>query len=303
MSASLLSGPDPAPQSAPEAAPLLDKCVHRAQPPMDADPFHQWLLPDGATWANFHRVGNHYLLRFPGLADFTVSASGTEVAVHPVPGVSEQTVEHLYLNQVLPLAMSRHWKLVLHASAVEVDDVAVAFLGPSGRGKSTLAASFATSGHRLLTDDGLQVERGGDGYVVRPSHPSIRLWDDSRLELIPASTDAAPAVDYSVKTRLLAGNEVAFCDVARPLRCMYFLGTGEVDEIAIHPAGGRDAMIELVRHSFLLDIEEREMLVRHFGQLAELARVSMFARLDFPRRYAALPEVRDAVRRHLYRAA
>lgn len=270
---------------------------------MDAEPFHQWRFPDGALWASFHRVGKHYLLRFPGLADFTVSASGTEVAVHPVPGVSEQTVEHLYLNQVLPLAMSRQWKLVLHASAVEVENVAVAFLGPSGRGKSTLAASFATSGHRFLTDDGLQVEKGGEGYMVRPSHASIRLWDDSRQELIPASTHVAPAVDYSVKTRLLAGNEVAFCDVARPLRCMYFLGAGDVDDIAIHPARGRDAMIELVRHSFLLDIEEREMLVSHFGQLAELARIPMFARLDFPRRYATLPKVRDAVIRHLRHAA
>lgn len=285
------------------ATPVLNRRVQMAQLPIDTEPFHQWLFPDGTLWANFHRAGNHYLLRFPGLADFTVSATGTEVAVHPVAGVSEQTIEHLYLNQVLPLAMSRQWKLVLHASAVEVENVAIAFLGASGRGKSTLAASFATSGYRFLADDGLQVEKGGESYMVRPSHASLRLWDDSRQELIPASTQAAPAVDYSAKTRLLADTEIAFCNVARPLRCVYFLGAGDVDDIAIHPARGRDAMIELVRHSFLLDIEERQMLARHFDQLTELARVPMFARLDFPRRYATLPTVRDAVIRHLRQAA
>jgi len=250
------------------------------------------------VWTNFYRDGNHYMLRFPDLADFAVSASGMEVAVYPVPGVSDSTVEHLYLNQVLPLAMSRQWKLVLHASAVEVENGAVAFVGASGRGKSTLAASFATSGYRFLTDDGLQLEKGGEGYLVQPSDASIRLWDDSREELIPQATHASPAVDYTPKVRLLADDEVAFCDVARPLRCIYFLGEGEVDDISLHEARGRDVMIELVRHSFLLDIEEREMLTCHFGQLAELARAARFVRLDFPRRYEALPKVRDAVIRH-----
>lgn len=266
---------------------------------MDAEPFHRWVFPDGTLWTNFYRAGNHYLLRFPALADFTVSASGMEVAVHPVPGVSAQTIEHLYLNQILPLALSRQWKLVLHASAVEVGDAAVAFVGASGLGKSTLAASFATGGYRFLTDDGLQVEKSGEGYLVQPSHASIRLWDDSRAELIPETTRAAPAVDYTDKMRLLADDAVAFCDVARPLQRVYFLGDGDVDDISIHPSSGRDAMIELVRHSFLLDIEEREMLTRHFSQLTELARRPMFARLDYPRRYETLPGVRDAVIQHV----
>ena len=147
----------------------------------------------------------------------------------------------------------------------------------------------------------MQLEQSREGYLVQPSHASIRLWDDSRDELIPEATRTAPSVDYTPKMRLLADDVVAFCDVARPLRCVYFLGDGGVADISIHPASGRDAMIELVRHSFLLDIEEREMLAHHFGQLTELARGPMFARLDFPRRYEMLPRVRDAVIRHLGR--
>lgn len=238
------------------------------------------------------------MLRFPELADFVVSADGTAVTAHPVAGVSAQTIEHLYLNQVLPLALSRQWKLVLHASAVEVEDSAVAFLGMSGRGKSTLAASFSTSGYRFLTDDGLLLEKEEGGYTIHPSHPSIRLWDDSRAALMPADTDAAPPIDYTPKSRLLAGDTVAFCGTARALRCMYVLGEGTADTVTIAPLGGRDAMIELVRHSFLLDIEEREMLKRHFAQLSELVKASAFFRLDYPRRYEALPAVRAAVARH-----
>jgi hypothetical protein len=91
---------------------------------------------------------------------------------------------------------------------------------------------------------------------------------------------------------------VAHCDVARPLRCVYFLGEGDTDTVLIEPVSGRDAMIELVKNCFLLDIEEREMLILHFGQLSELARIPMFFRLDYPRRYEWLPQVRDVVIRH-----
>ena len=270
----------------------------REPAPLQEAPFHEWSMPDGTPWTRFYRTEDGYLLRFPGLADFTVSADGLDVAAYPVFGVSKETVDHLYLNQVLPLALSRQYKLVLHASAVDIGDFAVAFLGVSGRGKSTLAASFSTSGCRFLTDDGLQLEKGERGYLVQPSHPSIRLWDDSSQALIPQTAQTAPPVDYTPKSRFLADDEVAYCDAARPLRCIYFLGEGDTDTVSIEPVSGRDAMIELVRHSFLLDIEAREMLMHHFGQLTELARIPMFFRLDYPRHYEMLPQVRDAVIRH-----
>lgn len=278
---------------------LLDLRTARTQAELNAEAFQEWVLPDGTLWTRFYHSGSRYLLRFPGLADFTVSANGRKAAAYPVPGVSRETIEHLYLNQIVPLALSRQRRLVLHASAVEVQDRAVAFLGMSGRGKSTLAASFSTSGYRFLTDDGLLIDNEGDGYVVHPGHPSIRLWKDSREALIPHGTDAASPVDYTPKTRLLADDQVAFCAVVRPLCRVYFLGDGNTDRVEIVPVGGRDAMIELVRHSFLLDVEEREMLTRHFEQLSALVELPIFFRLDYPRRYAVLPNARDAVIGHV----
>ncbi len=261
-------------------------------------PFQQWTLADGTVWTRFYRTTSGFLLRFPGLADFTVSPDGKAVVAYPARDVASQTVDHLYLNQVLPLALSRQFMLVLHASAVEIENFAVAFLGASGRGKSTLAASFSTSGFRFLTDDGLQMSEEEGGYIIKPSHPSIRLWGDSRAALIPESTKAAPPVAYTPKSRLLADDEVAHCDVARPLRCMYFLGESNTDTVSIAPISGRDAMIGLVKNCFLLDIEAREMLTHHFDQLSALAKTPMFFRLDYPRQYKMLPQVRETVVRH-----
>ncbi len=278
--------------------PIFKVCTSREQVSIGADPFHKWIFPDGTLWASFYYLNDGYLLRFPDLADFSVSLDGTKVVAYPVAGVSKQTVDHLYLNQVLPQALSRQYMLVLHAAAIEINNFAVAFLGVSGQGKSTLAASFATRGFRFLTDDGLQLEKSGNVYLAKPSHPSIRLWDDSRSAVMPEGAQAAPPVDYTPKSRLLAGDEVPHCDEPRPLRALYFLGEGNTDMVSIEPISGRDAMIELVKHCFLLDIEEREMLKHHFGQLTELAKRPIFFRLDYPRRYEMLPEVREAVIRH-----
>ena len=172
-----------------------------------------------------------------------------------IPGVSDETIHHLYQNQVLPLALSRLGKLVLHASAVEVDGEGIVFVGESGRGKSTLAASFATGGYRFMTDDGLVIEEEAAGYLVLPSHPSIRLWEDSQEALIHPAAPAAAPVQYTSKTRFLAGGDIAFCGEPRPLGRVYFLSDRQSPDVAFDRMDASDALIELVKHSFLLDIE------------------------------------------------
>lgn len=257
------------------------------------------MLPDGLPWTEFHRTEAGYLLRFPGFADYEVSVDGNDVVCHPVPGVSDEATRHLYLNQVLPLALSRQGKLVFHASAVAVAGNAIVFAAESGKGKSTLAASFATSGSPFLTDDGLVIEERAAEYWVAPSHPSIRLWDDSQEALVRLGAPTAEPVPFTSKTRFLAGDEIPFCDEPRPLRRVYFLGDGTSARVSIEQVSKSDALIELVRHSFLLDIEARELIAAHFDRLSRLVAAGICFKLDYPRTYVSLPDVRQAVLEHV----
>jgi hypothetical protein len=265
---------------------------------LERPPFHELTSPDGTVWTQFYRTDSSYLLRFPALADFELSADGRSVRCWPTPGTSEHTIQHLYLNQVLPLALGKQGHLVFHASAVEIGGAAVAFMGASGKGKSTLAASFATSGYRFLTDDGLMVEICGSGYQVMPSHPSIRLWQDSEAALIAPDTPTAPPLEFTSKSRFLAGETIPFCDAPRPLRRVYFLGDGSAPAVTFQRMKPAEALIELVKHSFLLDIEERDMLAAHFEELSGLASLPIYYRLDYPRRYEDLAAVRQAIVQH-----
>ena len=275
------------------------KARARAQPQLSAQPLLETTLPGGEPWAVFYRRNFGYLVRFVDLVDFEISPGGTEITVRAVPGVSTETVDHLYKNQASPLALSLQKKLVLHGSAVEISDGAIAFIGETGRGKSTLAASFSSNGFRFLTDDGLRIDKTEKQYIVQPSHPSLRLWNDSREATAHAGSLTAPATAYSSKLRFLADEHFLFCAESRALQRIYFLGDGASNSISIAAVSGQAAFIEMRRHCFLLGLDQPELLAHNFQQLAELSRLPIFFSLDYPRRYDILEQVREAIVNHL----
>lgn len=259
----------------------------------------QWRFDGGQEWLTVsQRQDGDYQLLFDGNLQFLVSADGLRIVAPDNLDISQETLDVLYFNQVLPLALSRQGKLVLHAACVEVGATSLAFVGKSGQGKSTLAASFARNGHRFLTDDGLQIEDSAEGIVIQPSRPSIRLWDDSRDAVLHVGRVTAPPADYTSKSRFLADEALAWCDEARPLRYAYLLADDGATVPTITPVRPSEAMVELVSYSFLLDIEEREALTRHFSQLSRLVSAVKVFRLDYPRDYASLPDVRQAILDH-----
>src|SRR6266567_5462846 len=104
---------------------------------VSAEWFREWRLPGGKLWLSIGRIPNGYLLRFRDYADFTICTNPNRIVVHPVDA-HQETLRHLLIDQVLPLALSRRGHLVLHASAVHLPGVgAVGFVGATGRGKST----------------------------------------------------------------------------------------------------------------------------------------------------------------------
>jgi hypothetical protein len=89
-----------------------------------------------------------------------VAADGRSVTGAP-PSGPRWRWERLVLAQALPLASVLRGMEVLHASAVCLDGRAVAFLGRSGAGKTTLATRLLARGARLLTDDVLAMTTDG----------------------------------------------------------------------------------------------------------------------------------------------
>jgi hypothetical protein len=271
----------------------------RPQAKLATTPFHCYTFDDDTVWTEFHRSGDGYLLRFPDLADFEVSADGKEVVAWPASEGDEATVEHLYINQMVPLALSRQGRPTFHASVVTVPGGVVALLGQSGMGKSTLAASFALNGSSFLSDDALLVEETNSGCVVQPSHPSIRLWEDSVDQLLDGSSSTSIPISYSTKARLLAGDALTYSADPQRLLAAYVLESNDAAEVSIRTLSGLERHMSWVHNSFLLDIEDPDLLKQHFDWTHRISSAVPTFALDYPRDYVILPDVRNAVQQHV----
>jgi hypothetical protein len=266
----------------------------------EGSPFHTWKDPGGSICAAFYRTPGGLKIHFPNFADFDISSDNSLINCSLYPGTSNATIEHLYVNQILPLFLSQLGKYVFHGSAIETAEGALAFLGRSGLGKSTLAASFAARGQRFLTDDALVLEPTDDGYLVQPGHPSLRLWDDTHMTTLKSEVSTARPVDYPPKTRIGPGPSLPHCDRERPLQSAYFLGPREVasERICFERLTPAEALIDWTRNSFLLDIEDRALVGAHFDKIAVLANSVPCFRFYYPRRYEAMQRVLDALLAH-----
>lgn len=278
----------------------FEQTAPSAQAPRPVKPFDRWITLDGEETSLFYRQSDEYVVRFPDQADFTISLGRRTVTCTPAPDVSDEAILHLYLNQIVPLVMGCDGDPVLHASAVVIDGRAIAFLGPTRRGKSTLAAAFANAGYPFLTDDGLILDRDGEGYWVRPRAPFMRLCSDSEAAILQ-SAEVRPGSDHC-KSRILAGGEFPFHDEPAPLAAIYLLPEPQQrDRTEILPLSRPAALSELLKHSFILDVEDRQRMKDLFHRLAGVVeRIDCFA-LDYPRRYPELPSVLASIIRHAQR--
>ena len=124
--------------------------------------------PDGAV--NFRieaDAGAGYLIWGPSYGASVLSADGRRL--HGALGSGGVDAwQRLLIAQALPFAAVLQGLEVLHASAVVTEQGAVAFLGPSGAGKTTLALALCGRGPGFLADDVLAIEVAHDALIGHP---------------------------------------------------------------------------------------------------------------------------------------
>ena len=270
---------------------------------VDTDAFkwiYSWQNSRHETTIVCARRGDDYLLRFPGVAVFHVLPRDAIINAYPDGKSQRLPAVRLLLDQVIPRMLFHRGRAVLHASAVTLPGGrAIAFLGDTGRGKSTIAASFHQSGATLLSDDCLLIQQSNGSNVGIPAYAGLRLWPDSFAAL---GFDVVPAVARlpdDGKFRMVVNRSEH--ERAPPrLSALFVLGDPQaapVDERVVwDKVVGANAMMLLVEAAFVLDLVSVDTVSRNFELLGRIARhnTSVY-RLNYPRKHAFLPAVRTAV--------
>ena len=263
---------------------------------------HEWKEANGDPFMACGRFENDYLLQFPGLADFELLIEKQQIHIFRDQSCADTTLVHLLLDQVIPRYVCHLGKMVVHASAVDLNEgQMIAFIGASGRGKSTLASSFRQVSGRRVADDCLQLEPTNRGIVAVPAYSSLRLWEDSMNALFPGENHSIEVSQYSRKRQVILDSGLAEgADSPIRLAAMFILGDPSIeptnDDVTIDSIGGMDAVMALTSSTFPLDVVGKDALRRNFKAVAAVAAAGVpIYQLNYKRRYSLLPEVRNAV--------
>jgi hypothetical protein len=196
-----------------------------------------------------HSIERGLLLVIEGVARYAIR-DGSEIVVEPEPDAPEASVRLFLLGSAMGALLHQRGLLPLHANAVEIEGKAFAFMGPSGEGKSTLAAVFHDLGHRIIADDVVVVRFGDDGRAMATAGmPRLRLWraalaatgrDASHYDRSFAGREQIEKFDVPI-ARELAGSEPE-------LAAVYLLAAGE--QLKIERLGGTAALQAVTENTY-----------------------------------------------------
>jgi hypothetical protein len=248
--------------------------------------FHEWRFPSGAPWLEIGRLESRYLARFQRTAAFVIDPVARWIVAHPRNRIPRRTIRHLLLDQIAPMLLANGDRLVVHASAVAGRAGAIAFIGPSGTGKSTMAAVMARAGGRLLTDDCLVVDLDRSPARVIPTYAGLRLWPDTLAALFPRRDRGSSQVaHYSSKRRIAAGGwDVCPASDLAPLRaaCVLAPPVCRAKKARLDPLRGHAAFAAVLECTFHLDVGRRTTAPRALERVAALLDTVPMFRLQPP---------------------
>lgn len=226
--------------------------------------------------------------------EFVVSADAKRVLWRKLQEVSNEVFFTYFLGQVLSYCLLTRGIEPLHATAMVVDDQAVAFLGDSGFGKSTLAAAFLEKGYALLTDDVLVLEFRDEKVWARPGIARVKLNPDSADALFCGRRSI---LMNSFTTKMIFPlSDVQHDNRMVPLRALYVLPyTPSKSRIVIRRLSGRPSFLPIVQNTFNSTVLHADRLKQQFAFAGRLASLIPIKRLSYPRRLDMLPAVADAI--------
>ncbi len=208
------------------------------------------------------------LIRFGNQFEFQVSCERRLIKVRLSGGGNREFASILLAGNVLSSVLTLQGECVLHASGIQIDGSALAIVGASGMGKSTMTALLCAAGARLISDDVLRLTASRRGTACFAGTSLIRLRPAAaELALLFPDGMTIPTPDgrIGVRVQQAAGSrfQLHAIVIPRPSR--------EAPELIVERLGGRAALVELLRYPRLLGWRVSEPTRRSFRFLSDVA--------------------------------
>lgn len=236
---------------------------------LDAEPE----TDDPAFLVTSYGDGRFFRLSYTDGTQFVIDCSGQRVwGTWTEPWTKEDFSTYL-LGPIMGFVLRRKGVMPLHASAVCVAGRAIVFCGEPQAGKSTTAAALGLRGTPVLCEDIVPLGLTENRYWVEPGYPRVCLWPDS-VEKLMGRADALPLLTTNWEKRYLPLNGVLahFQRERCRVGAVYVLARRSTDECAprIERMAPKEALLELVQHTYMNWLPDREQRARDFDALTRL---------------------------------
>jgi hypothetical protein len=248
-------------------------------PQLDRDQIEAWHTSNykdtsGNSQLRVFRIsdGKYFWYRYSDKTEFLIDQDAANIwAAWPGDLTLEDTATYL-LGPVMGFVLLLRGCVSLHASAIVIDEHAVALAGPAGAGKSTTAAAFAEMGYRVLAEDVVTLDDRGDSFLIQPAYPCIRLWPAS-VEVLYGPNDL-PRLTPNWDKRYLDLTQDGYDFQAHPLPLsgIYLLGERSDDKDAplIREMTQAEALMSLIANTYATNLMDRQMRAREFELLSRM---------------------------------
>jgi len=224
----------------------------------------------------------------PGDGVLTVR-SGRTITVSTAREADQFRVGRYVVTAGLAVALHQRGWLVLHGSAVRFASGAVAILGASGAGKSTIAGALYARGARWVTDDVIALRKDSGETLAAPGIPLLSLAPEVRETLGFAALQSPVTRDEK--------ESVAVELIPSPTRLSHVYVLADAEVPSIRRLEPHHALLQLVRHSYVRPILGEGGERANFASCAMLAREVPVSVVERPRDLARLDDVAATIER------
>ena len=239
--------------------------------------------------------GNSFVGTVDNVGTFVVR-EGKEILVVPIFNVDLSFLRTIIMGPIICILLRQRGFLVLHASSFAANGEAVAFMGDSGWGKSTLVELFHSKGYKILTDDVMIIENHQSRSLVMPGFAQIKLWPDAAAASGHNYNSLSTVHSQTIKLR--HSIDRGFANRPLPLKKIYLLSFGNNNQVlTLKP---QEAFAHLVKHTRAINLlNEPQFISSHFHQCSSLIENVSICRLQRKHSLAEISKVIDLIEKDL----
>jgi hypothetical protein len=237
---------------------------------------------------SYQATKDEFLLEIDNIARFYVK-HGTEIIVEPKHKDIDKEIRLFLLGSALGALFVQRGLLPIHGSAIKIGKKATIFSGPSGVGKSSIAAYFSKIGFQVLNDDISVID---SELKLNPGFPKMKIWHDvaKKLEL---QINNLSEIRPSIQKYHLPINSV-FCNQALSLERMIIIQSKNTPQFECEELTGikkfNAVKNNTYRYRFVEGLEKQQ---DHFVTLNKLIPKIKVYRVSRPQSSIQLKEFAD----------